>query len=1026
MIEFRVLGSLGLRGADGQEVLSVLAQPKRMAILAYLAAASPRGFIRRDTLAGLFWPEGDQAHARATLRKSIHHLRKSLGEDSVLNRGDEEIGLDWGRVECDAIRFQEAIEEEAWGSALETYRGDFLEGFFLSGCPEFEQWADGERVRLRELAAGAAWTLAHQHLNAGRVVDGERMGQRALSHVCTDESEARRFIQALMEAGDRAAAVRFYERFAQVLHETLDLEPSSETTALVEAIRGSNGPGGGLEKGKPPTTSPRSPPSRIQDLESLVREGLAPDLSVLRKIGSGSSGAEVYLARETALDRLVAVKLLSPELSRDPVARVRFEREAKAAASLGHPNAVPVYRFGWLADEVPFLVMQYVNGPTLEERLAAEGPLSVPDARRVLAQLAAALAEAHRKGFVHRDVSPGNVLCDREADRVLLTDFGLAGLLPQKEGSLPRVTTKGEILGSPGYSSPEQLQGLDPTEGTDVYALGVLGYEILIGEGPFPARDLEEQAAGHLRLTPRPLAGFRDDVDAELADLLLRCLAKEPGKRPAAAFLARALSKDPGPQSGSGEVRGKRLELPQAAGGGVMPAGVPRLTAERKRTWLMVVVAVVAIVAAGLGGWFVTRDGSSQGSPMEPGGLPATGVVGEEFPGRVIVMTFENETGDSSLGPMGRRLAGWIEDQLRRAAVAPVIPLHSYTGAEAAALRIGDPRTAAVELNAELVVTGEYYRTGAELEFLAHILKPSGEKAIADLPAAGGSVENPMGAFQNLGEAVVAAVAAYFEKEWVSVSPGLYSAPPSLEAYDLFVQARELFSMSRWDEALDLHAGVNELAPDWMFNKASETWCYINSGDYATADSVVALLEANRNHLTRWEQEWLDWTRAWLTGDLDLEYRAAREFNRIDPLTANYAGAATGLRSNHLKEGLAYLASWDSTSPFVRNWLANWMSANTVHTDLLAGLGRYEDALKVARIGKASFPASLLPRTQEAELLAALGRRGDVEGLLTEARENPEPIRGVGCQPSYGCCGEGRSWNWTDRRRHSLCRPGSG
>jgi serine/threonine protein kinase len=188
--------------------------------------------------------------------------------------------------------------------------------------------------------------------------------------------------------------------------------------------------------------------------------------------------------------------------------------------------------------------MQYVKGPTLEEKLAAEGPLPIPAAKKVLAQVASALASAHRKGFVHRDVSPANVLCDAETDRVLLTDFGLAGLLPQKEVSLPRVTKKGEILGTPGFGSPEQLRGEDPTEGTDIYALGALGYEILTGEGPFRAKTVPDAAAAHLHRTPRPLAGLRQDVGPELADLLERCLAKDPGKRPSAEFLAQELTKE--------------------------------------------------------------------------------------------------------------------------------------------------------------------------------------------------------------------------------------------------------------------------------------------------------------------------------------------------------------------------------------------------------------------------------------------------------------------------------------------------
>lgn len=567
MFQFRVLGSLDLRGQGGEEVLSVLAQPKRTALLAYLAVASPLGFHRRDKLAGLFWPEVDQEHARTSLRGAVHFLRRSLGEEAVLSRGDEEIGLDWGHISCDAAAFKRALETGDQEGALELYGGDLLEGFFLSGCPGFERWLEGERERLRGLAAKAGWEVANRHLEEGRTDDAERAGKRALALGGADENRTREFIQALAEAGARPGAIRFYERYEQVLWETLELEPSAETRALVEKVRGSESRAlppsertaqkfGLPDSAPPPAVPAEGPPAEAQppgpavlsgDLPSLIHQELGQDLEILRKIGGGG-GAEVFVAKQKPLDRLVAVKVLSRDLSRDPVARVRFDREARAAASLQHPNVVAVYRFGWLAREVPFLVMQYVNGPTLEEKLAAEGPLSIPAAKKVLAQIAAGLAEAHRKGFVHRDVSPANVLCEKETDRVLLTDFGLAGLLPHREVSLPRVTKKGEILGSPGYGSPEQLRGEDPTEGTDIYALGVLGYEILTGEGPFRAKTVADAAAAHLGWTPRPLVGIRPDIDAELSDLLGRCLAKDPGRRPSAEYLVGAMTKESIPE----------------------------------------------------------------------------------------------------------------------------------------------------------------------------------------------------------------------------------------------------------------------------------------------------------------------------------------------------------------------------------------------------------------------------------------------------------------------------------------------
>jgi serine/threonine-protein kinase len=285
------------------------------------------------------------------------------------------------------------------------------------------------------------------------------------------------------------------------------------------------------------------------DTKQLLEQELAPELDVLRKLKDGSA-SELFLARQKSLDRLVVIKVLPTETSGDSVARARFERGARAVASLAHPNAVSVYRFGWLNDSVPFLIMQYVNGPSLEEKLAAEGRLSVHATRSGLGQLAGALAEAHRNGFVHRDISPANVLWDRERDQFLLTDFGLAGLLPKHEGELPRLTRVGEVLGSSGYMSPEQLKGGDPTEGTDVYALGVLAYEMLTGEGPFPGKAPQQVGLATLKSPPRPLRTLRAEVDEATADLIERCLEKEPGRRPSADFLAQAFS-SPGSSGGA-------------------------------------------------------------------------------------------------------------------------------------------------------------------------------------------------------------------------------------------------------------------------------------------------------------------------------------------------------------------------------------------------------------------------------------------------------------------------------------------
>jgi hypothetical protein len=390
-----------------------------------------------------------------------------------------------------------------------------------------------------------------------------------------------------------------------------------------------------------PTAPGHALASSDHDLSFLNGE-LGPDLEILRLLGEGRA-ARVYLARESGLDRLVAVKVLSGSLSGDAVAMARFQREARAAASLEHPNAVAVYRSGILSNDVPFLVMQYVPGGTLEARLEAEGPLPEAEGRRILAEIAAALAEAHRHGFVHRDLRPENVLCDHERGRVLVSDFGLAGVLPQARRGEERLTAVGELLSAAEYASPELLRGHELTEGADIYALGILGYRVLAGAGPFDGGSGAALAAAHLASPPRPLSSLCPTVSAELADLLQRCLAKEPEKRPRAAYLAGALAvAGPGAEAGAGGegsgLLGRLLQrrLPQivvlAAGGGwalqeFVGNQVDLGILPTKAYGFAWATALCAVAAAGVIGWFHGRKGPQKVTPAEAALLVLVGVV---------------------------------------------------------------------------------------------------------------------------------------------------------------------------------------------------------------------------------------------------------------------------------------------------------------------------------------------------------------------------------------------------------------
>src|SRR5438876_11357536 len=213
MIELRMLGRLSLTGADGREVRGLLGQQRRLALLAYLAAASPQGFHRRDTLLALFWPELDQEHARAALRQALHVVRDALGGDAVASRGDEEIGLDFAQVSCDVAAFERALRMGQLEEPLDLYRCALLEGFFISDAPEFERWLETERARLQQAAAGAARALSERSESDTDLTRAVRWTRRSMELAPSDEGLVRHLMTLLDRQGDRAGALQDYEAF---------------------------------------------------------------------------------------------------------------------------------------------------------------------------------------------------------------------------------------------------------------------------------------------------------------------------------------------------------------------------------------------------------------------------------------------------------------------------------------------------------------------------------------------------------------------------------------------------------------------------------------------------------------------------------------------------------------------------------------------------------------------------------------------------------------------------------------------
>jgi serine/threonine protein kinase len=358
-------------------------------------------------------------------------------------------------------------------------------------------------------------------------------------------------------------------------------------------------------------------------------------------LAAGGMGA-VWVADDAALGRQVAVKLLSEALAGDGLAAERLRREARAAAGLEHPGIARVLDLGEDGGR-PYLVMELLHGQSLAQRLARAGPLPPAEAARVVAAAAEALQVAHRAGIVHRDVKPGNVFLTGDGE-VKLLDFGIASAANQA------ALTGGDLIGTAAYLAPERMLGHDATPASDVYALGVLLYELLAGRPPFTADSSTALAMAHLHARPAPLRDAAAGAPPALAAACEQALAKDPADRPpSAAAFARLLRSTPAgtPPTTAPLPPATTAPLPPAVVAALPPsvalAGPPpsaaaaplRSTsvagrrARRRAAWAAAGLLLAALLAAGpsLGG-LLDGPGPAQSTGGQPTGGRPTGVGG--------------------------------------------------------------------------------------------------------------------------------------------------------------------------------------------------------------------------------------------------------------------------------------------------------------------------------------------------------------------------------------------------------------
>lgn len=303
---------------------------------------------------------------------------------------------------------------------------------------------------------------------------------------------------------------------------------------------------------------------------------------ILNVVGRGGMGV-VARAFDEQLHRNVAIKVMSDRLIRSDRARKRFLREARAAASVNHPNVVTIHAVAE-SKGIPYLVMEYVDGQALQVRIQQDAPMPYEDVLRIGSQIASGLAAAHRHGIIHRDIKPGNVMLEDGIERVKLTDFGLARLLTEDSD----LTSFGDMVGTPAYMSPEQVNGDELSASSDLFSLGCVLYAMFLGKSPFHAPVAFASANRVRDLDPEPLSSLVPSVPTEFSQLVARLLCKDPaGRPPSAAGVAETLLR------WSAEIHQATLPSSRSS---IEAVSGPANNSATGRYWLVAAVAIVMLV----------------------------------------------------------------------------------------------------------------------------------------------------------------------------------------------------------------------------------------------------------------------------------------------------------------------------------------------------------------------------------------------------------------------------------------------
>jgi len=493
---------------------------------------------------------------------------------------------------------------------------------------------------------------------------------------------------------------------------------------------------------------PRNSP--VTDLLADLQAHFADKYVLERELGGGGM-SRVFVARDERLGRRVVIKLLPPSVTAT-ISAERFKREIMLAAGLQHPNIVPVLQAGEFGT-LPYFVMPFIDGEGLRARMM-RGPLSVRETVMILKDVVRALAFAHSRGVIHRDIKPDNVLL--AAGAAVVTDFGVAKAISasrQQQGiqtSAPTMTGIGTSLGTPAYMAPEQAAADPSTDHrADIYALGIVAYEMLTGAPPFHGRTPQALLAAQLSEVPAPLTSRRYDVTLPLSTLVMRCLEKEPAKRPKNATDVLHALDDPG----------------IIASDAYQAAEAPR---QRRKRFTEIGVGLLVVAAVAVA-WVLTEPEPTPGTAADSARAIRTadsarnarssstaGAVTSSGPRAVAVFPLVSVGNDAQASQAAEGITSELATAISR---VPGVRVSSQTTAAAVRQGVRSPAEAARALNATMLIEGTVQRAQDRLRVSVRLVNVGNDSTMW-ASTFNGSTNDALALQDSTVRAVAAAVAA--------------------------------------------------------------------------------------------------------------------------------------------------------------------------------------------------------------------------------------------------------------------------